>query len=668
MPNDHADSPRARGWSAIRVVVMLAALALGFPLGDAAGNGPARGGTARLSTEFPLVLTQVPAGQEGPAKPPEATGVIRRSYGDGARILLVVSSSAARLLTDGFHSAADPCVSFDGKRMLFAAKRTAAERWAIYELTFSGGAIRPVVRMAGDCRSPSYQGLMYTIAEDAPWHQITFVATEPEWFNESGNGLASAIYSCRPDGSFVQRLTYNLSSDFDPAIMPDGRLVFAAWQRATFDRGQMGRVALMGVNTDGIDLAPFSGNAFSENAGKRVQHMPCATAAGLVVFVEADEVPWDGAGTLSCVSLRRPLHTYRQITAAADGLFHSPSGLPDGRVLVSRRPADGSAPHAVYCLEPITKQLAPVFTDPRFHCVQAQTVAPRPEPDGRSSVLTPEDPLGKLYCLDVYQTEFKDPSWFPRGTAQKVRVLQGIPRKTGGNNPSLQPSVNVPQLAVRRVLSEAPIAADGSFNVEVPANVPIQLQLLDERGLSLRSCGWIWTRNHEAQGCIGCHEDPELTPTNLQVDALKEETVSLAAGRPKRETVDFRRDVMPILAKKCAGCHEAQGSAPRLDSALAPKTVYETLLAREADGDKRAPRWKYVEPGKARTSPLLWHVFGVNTSRPWDGAVDARLAKAIPPDKSPPLSAEEKAILIRWIDMGATWQSAVPTIGLGGSN
>lgn len=586
---------------------------------------------------------------------------------------MALSSSAARLLTAGFHCAADPCVSFDGKRMLFAARRTAADRWAIYELTFAGGAVRQVIRMAGDCRSPRYLGLMYTMAEDAPWQQIMFVATDPKSVNESGNGLASAIYSCRPDGSFVQRLTYNLSSDFDPAIMPDGRLVFAAWQRATFDHGLLGRVALMGVNTDGIDLAPFSENAFSENTfsengGKRVQHMPCATAAGLVVFVEADEVPWDGAGTLSCVSLRRPLHTYRQITTAADGLFHSPSGLPDGRVLVSRRPADGSAPHAVYCLDPITKQLAPLFADARFHCIQAQTFAPRPEPDGRSSVLAPEDPLGKLYCLDVYKTDLQDRSWFPRGAARKVRVLQGIPRKTGGDNPSLQPSVSVPQLAVRRVLSEAPIAADGSFNVEVPANVPIQLQLLDERGLSLRSCGWIWTRNHEAQGCIGCHEDPELTPTNLQVDALKEETVSLSAGRPKRETVDFRRDVMPILAKKCAGCHGAQGAPPRLDSDLCPKIVYQTLLAREADGDERTPRWKYVEPGKARTSPLLWHVFGVNTSRPWDGAVAARLAKVIPPDKSPPLSAQEKAILMRWIDTGATWQSAVPAMGRGGSN
>jgi hypothetical protein len=576
--------------------------------------------------------------------------------------------------------------------MLFAGKRTASDRWAIYELTIGTGAIRQITRTAGDCRSPSYQGPMYTITEDAPWYQITFVQTEAGVVNESGSGPASAIYSCKLDGSFVQRLTYNLSSDFDPAILPDGRLVFAAWQRAGFDHGLTGRVALMGVNTDGIDLA-----AFSANVGRRIQRMPCVTTGGLVVFVEADTAAWDGAGMLSCVSLRRPLHTYRQITAASDGLFRSPSALPDGRILVSRRPADGSAPHAICCLDPITKRLETVFADPRFHCIQAQAVVPRAEPDGRSSVLTPEDPLGKLYCLDVYKTEFKDRAWFPRGTAKKIRVLEGIPRKAaGGDAPSSgQLLPRVPQLAARRILGEAPVAADGSFNVEVPANVPLQLQLLDERGLTLRSCGWIWTRNHEAQGCIGCHEDPELTPTNLLVDALTVETVSVVVAPQKRQTIDFGRDVMPVLAKRCAPCHASVGNAlrgvpePAMDTCFAPpgtprrafptddrpgiaqrhldddaraKTAYETLLAREPASGDRSPRWKYVDPGRARTSPLVWHVYGVNTSRPWDGAAASRPAKPIPPDKSEPLSSEEKAVLIRWIDLGAAWEGvAAPT-------
>jgi len=266
--------------------------------------------------------------------------------------------------------------------------------------------------------------------------------------------------------------------------------VFASWQRAGLDHGLAGHIALMGVNTDGIDLAPFCGSV-----GRRIKHMPCVTKGGLAVFVEAETVPWDGAGLLSCVSLRRPLHSYRQITTAADGLFHSPSPLPDGRILVSRRPTGGTGSHGVYSMDPLSKRLEPILHDPRFHSIQARTIAPTAEPDGRSSVLTPEEPLGKLYCLDVYRTDFKDPAWLPRGTAKKVRVIEGIPRKTAAIAVA-----SAPQVAQRRILGEAPLAEDGSFNIEVPANLPIQLQLLNENGMALRTCGWIWTRNHEAQG------------------------------------------------------------------------------------------------------------------------------------------------------------------------
>jgi hypothetical protein len=364
-----------------------------------------------------------------------------------------------------------------------------------------------------------------------------------------------------------------------------------------------------------------------------------------------------------------------------------------------------------------SKRLDVILDDPRFHSIQARAVTPRAEPDGRSSVLTPEDPLGKFYCLDVYKTEFKDHSWLPRGTAKKLRVIEGLPRKgvtdaaqsaESGSQSAGGGRSSVPQLAQRRILGEVPLADDGSFNVEVPANLPIQLQLLDERGVALRSCGWIWTRNHEPQGCIGCHEDPELTPANRLANAVAVDSASLCPPPQQRQTVDFRREVMPIIAKKCSECHGPEGSLPRLtgssrfregeapaeplrdmekqsphtarqeprppkivqghiDDGPGPnggrtadasaRNVYEALLAQDRDSSERVLRWKYVEPGRARTSPLVWHVFGVNTSRPWDGPAASRPAKPIPPDKAQPLSAEEKALLVRWIDLGAPWES-----------
>jgi len=77
---------------------------------------------------------------------------------------------------------------------------------------------------------------------------------------------------------------------------------------------------------------------------------------------------------------------------------------------------------------------------------------------------------------------------------------------------------NAPRAATpfvqRRLVGEAPVEADGSFNVEVPADVPLLLQTLDERGLALATCGWFWVKPREKRGCIGCHEDPERVPEN----------------------------------------------------------------------------------------------------------------------------------------------------------
>ena len=124
--------------------------------------------------------------------------------------------------------------------------------------------------------------------------------------------------------------------------------------------------------------------------GRRVEHSPCSTTGGLLVFVEAD-ADWDGAGMLACVTLRRPLHSYRTLTDPAEGLFHSPSSLPDGTILVSRRPADGLGTHDLYRFDPDSKRIERVLADSKFHNIQATLITGEP-PDGRSSSVVQEDP------------------------------------------------------------------------------------------------------------------------------------------------------------------------------------------------------------------------------------------------------------------------------------
>ena len=595
-------------------------------------------GTSVAFTELeaPIVFVQIPVGLDIEERPLEAEGMLRADYGDGARLVLLRPDRKTVILTKDFASALDPEISFDGTRILFSGKRSPSDRWNIFEMCPDGSGLHQITRDLGDCRTPIYQSTLYTIISTEPWYQIAFTSNVDNELNECGSSRSTSLYSCKLDGSEVRRLTYNISSDMDPFLLPDGRILLASWQRATLDHGPNGRIPLFTVNLDGTDFSLFS------SEGKSVKLMPCMTAGGLVVFVESERLPWEGSGQLASVSLRRNLHSYQRLTQPEDGLFHSPSPLPDGSLLVARRPSDNTGSHGIYRLDPHTGERELIFDDPSFHEIQAKIMLPRDEPDGRSSVVTEEDAHGQLYCLNSELSDLEASKRVPAGTVKRLRVLEGIPRRSDASASSHSTR---PKLLQRRLLGEIPVEDDGSFFIEIPANIPIQLQTLDENGMALRSCGWIWVKNHEPRGCIGCHEDGELTPENRLVDAVRKAPYTLTLPEHRRRSVDFKRHVAPLVAGKCAAasCHARAGTPLKLEPKSSPSSLYSALMTSGHPA-------KYVHPGQARTSPLIWHVFGHDTSRPWDSIIPFSI-----PSVSSALSAQERRVLVEWIDMGASW-------------
>ena len=220
------------------------------------------------------------------------------------------------------------------RRILFAGQTAAGGDWNIYEMDLQSLTTRQVTRNAGNCRSPIYTSSFYTITEKEPWEQIAFVSTLARQADERGTGPATSLYTCKLDGSFLQRITYNLSSDLDPAIMADGRLVYAAWRRATFDDGVRGRLVVEGINTDGSDRAPLV-----PQLGGQFQRMPCVTAGGLLVFVEADPAAGDGAGRL-VLRLAAQAVAYVPVDHRAAGwtvlLSLTSAGWPDPGLVAAR--------------------------------------------------------------------------------------------------------------------------------------------------------------------------------------------------------------------------------------------------------------------------------------------------------------------------------------------
>jgi hypothetical protein len=638
------------------VLVMLA-VAVGRPASAQGTAIDSRKGPPS-AIRLPIVLAQTRVDHAKPPSAREAHSSIPSDLGEGARLILLEADGSTGVLSSGFQSACDPDVSCDGKRILFAGKKTASDDWNIYDMSLENREARQVTRGAGQCRSPIYTSTYYTITEKEPWEQIAFCSTLAGQANEQGGEPATSLCTAKLDGSSLQRITYNLSSDFGPAIMDDGRLIYTTWRRSTLESGASGRFDLESINVDGSDRA-----LMVPRLGRRIKQMPCVTPLGTVIFVENDSWSPDRSGYLASVSFRRPLHTYRSISGPVDGHYRSPAPLPDGQILVCWRPRDSSSSFGVYRVDTASGRREPVLDDPQYHEFQAKAVYSRPRPDGRSSVVSTDDPHAELYCMSIYLNDLRDRSWLPPGSVKTLRVIEGLPAPFVGSRAEAV-RVEIPQLAARRIIAEVPVKPDGSFHMSVPASTPIELQLLDDRGLALRRCGWIWARNHQAQGCIGCHEDPELTPPNRVPDALTAEPARATVPINHRISVDFATEIAPIVAAKCATCHRSGKTAPDLELAGSRGQsrllgLYQALLSLNEGAGGNRGQGRYVHPGEARTSPLVWHIFGQNTSRPWDEAATHRVAVAIPPGTGASLTNAEKQTIVRWIDLGAR-QAALP--------
>ena len=99
--------------SIVSKTFLILALLFGFPL----ITTPAE--SAQL--DHPIILTQIPVD-----RPPESYSdhFDYSSWGTGGRIVVLEPEGRIRVLTSGFSSASDPAVSFDGRKILFAGKKS----------------------------------------------------------------------------------------------------------------------------------------------------------------------------------------------------------------------------------------------------------------------------------------------------------------------------------------------------------------------------------------------------------------------------------------------------------------------------------------------------------------------------------------------------------------
>jgi HEAT repeat protein len=206
------------------------------------------------------------------------------------------------------------------------------------------------------------------------------------------------------------------------------------------------------------------------------------------------------------------------------------SPLPDGRLLctsLGRRQvllfdlADNSARQVATAME---------LGLPDLHSVVH--LGKRPKPQVRPSRVDPAarslDRTGFLYCQNALNTQH---TAVDMKRIKAVRIYEGRPF-------TLEPTKSIYEhIGTTGVeLGTVPLAEDGSFYVEVPADRPLAMQAVDGEGRAvINELSWVYTRSGEQRSCIGCHAPAAAAPPPQASKALRSRPLKLLGqGLPHR--------------------------------------------------------------------------------------------------------------------------------------
>jgi hydrazine synthase alpha subunit-like protein len=454
-------------------------------------------GCSRSVPRGSFVFTQSPANKSNPVS---AVDALDLRYPIGSRVMLADSGfKHLEVLSEGLLSAGNPQVTSDGRRVLFCAKASPGAEWQIYEAELGRRRHRPLTAVAGGAASPAV----------LPDGRLLFVS--PVAKLDGTNQTVSVLYAQAP-GKQPQALTFTSMNVSDPTVLEDGRILFVGTRPGETNHGAAS-CALYTINNDGTEITDFS----RPQNRSAVIRRPKQVGGNRIFYLVPELGSGCGARSVEFIRCARPFAAPECLSLPDCERLGSVQPAANRSLLVSSAPSANSASprslaiHAMNLETGILGQA--LFSDPAWDCFEASQVAASTQPMGRLSTVDPTKQTGQILCLNVNYTTYDT----NRSTAPATRVRV----------------VAEPVAGKLRVLGEVPVQADGSFMAEVPADMPLGLEALDDQGQLLRRLSpMIWVRPGENRSCIGCHEPRNHAPTNHRPLAVRAPVPRLTLDNP----------------------------------------------------------------------------------------------------------------------------------------
>jgi HEAT repeat protein len=410
------------------------------------------------------------------------------------------------LLDAGTGALGSPSVSFDG-------------RWIYVSMAPGGEGFYHIFKISAEGGQPQQltDGPFHDIDPcELPDGRVVFTSTRIGTFEEYHNPPSRALFAMDANGKHITSLTHTLVFDNEPEVLADGRILFIRSDNF-FGRGKVETLlhaihpdGTAGLTEFGLDLGPeYGGRLRAYNCGS-----PAPMPDGRVAFL-----------TGSGIAMGRPGCTeaeLRHLEVAAGDV----AALPDGRLLCTLpgRIAHGARARQSGAGTPATSYTRIAIADPSqrdnkvlalFNSPDAPLHSPvflgaRPRPPVLPNTVdaakaAAPHPTGVFVCQNARFTKNTTAGW-PHVRAIRVLAGKGLTLRSS-HSYIVHAGSEVTELGT------VPLAADGSFAVEVPADTPIAFQAVDGEGRSeLNQMSWIYVRPGETRSCVGCHQPRQLAP------------------------------------------------------------------------------------------------------------------------------------------------------------
>jgi hypothetical protein len=449
---------------AARVLATAASMAMLIPI---CGFSPDAAQSAGAKIDADIIVTAAPVYE------PLAALRGGERFPKGAQLLMVHAGKAEPLVTD-FAATADANVSFDGKRILFAGKRTTGDSWQIWELTLENRSLRKLIAGGGDAIRPLY----------LPFGRLVYARRTAQGFHLEAAGVDASSALAEIDanaGSTVLPLSYLPASAIPADVLLDGRILF----EAGFPLGSGTTPELFLVYSDGSGVESYRcDHGRARWGGKQL-------ASGDVVFTHGD----------SLARFTSPLAAEAHIVTPHAEYSGAIAETVAGDWLVSARAGAGTH-YALKLWKPSAAATQTVLAQSGEDLVEPVIVAPRTRPKRHPSGLHDWN-YANMMALDARLSREGDLKAAPASVRLETLNDSGHAVVTG----------------------TAPVEPDGSFFVKTPADRPIRFALLNEKGAIVRQeHGWFWIRRGEQRICVGCHTGPERSSQNRLPAVLQRTT------------------------------------------------------------------------------------------------------------------------------------------------